>query len=153
MKGRWHLSFLAVAILACVGLAQTQQGHVVLSDVGLYQTPAPNTELAFSQPGALPSVLEKSNGIVKVSFSIHNASGDPRSYQWSILLVHLSDSQAKASGSVLTPALGRTVVTKSVAAACVDGRLQVVVRLASPAESISFWMTCPAAATKKQAKQ
>jgi hypothetical protein len=153
MKGRWHLSFLAVAILACVGLAQTQQGHVVLSDVGLYETPAANTALAFSEPGALPSALEKPNGAVKVSFGIHNASDDPRSYQWSVVFVRLGETQVKASGSVLTPAQGQTVVTRSLAAACVGGRLQVVVRLASPAESISFWMSCPAAATKEQAKQ
>lgn len=153
MKGRWYLTFLVVVILACLGLAQTQQGHVVLADVGLYETAAPSTALAFSEPMALPTALEKPNGAVNVSFGIHNASGDPRSYQWSVVLIHAGDSQVKASGSVLTPAQGRTVLTRSVAASCVGGRLQVVVRLVSPAESISFWMTCPEATTKKQAQQ
>ncbi len=153
MKGHWQLSLLVVVILACVGLAQTQQGHAVLADVGLYQTAAPETELAFTEPGALPTALEKLNGTVKVSFDIHNVSVNSRSYTWSVFLVHADNSQVKASGSVLTPAQDQTVVTKSVVAACVGGRLQVIVRLASPAESISFWMTCPAAAAKKQAKQ
>jgi hypothetical protein len=152
MKGRWHLFLLVAAVLTCVGLAQTSQGHVLLRDTGLYETPAIYTELTFSEPGALPSVLQKSGGNVKVSFGIHNVSGAPRSYQWSIVFVHAGKSQVKASGAARTLAQGRTAVTRSLAAVCVGGRLQVVVRLASPVESISFWMTCPPAA-KKQASQ
>ena len=149
MKGRWHLFLLAAIVLTVVGMAQTQQGHAVLADIGLYKTPAPYTELAFSEPGALPSALAKPSGTVNVSFSIHNVSDDPRSYQWSVVLVHAGESKVKASGSVLTPAQGRTVVTRSLAATCTGSPLQVVARLASPAQSISFWMTCPAAAAKR----
>lgn len=151
MKGRLQLLLLVAVLLTCVGLAQTQQGHVLLQKVGLYETPAVYTELAFSQPNALPSALKKPTGSVKVSFGIHNVSNAPRSYQWSIVLVHAGKSQVKASGALQTPSQGRTAVTRSVSAACVGGRLQVVVRLANPAESISFWMTCPPAAAKKQA--
>jgi hypothetical protein len=43
-------------------------------------------------------------------------------------------------------------VTKSVAAECTSGRVQVVVHLASPSESISFWVTCPSV-TAKQVKR
>lgn len=152
MKGRWQLFLLVAVILTCVGLAQTQQGHVLLEDAGLYKT-ATYTELAFSQPGALPSALEKPSGNVKVSFGIHNVSDSSRSYRWSIAFVHAGKSQVKASGAVLTPAQGQTTVTRSVAAACVGGRLQVIVRLAAPPESISFWMTCPPVAVEKRAKQ
>ena len=153
MKGRWPLIFLVAAVLACVSLAQTQQGHVLLRNVGLYETPAAYTELTFSDPGALPSALEKPSSSVKVSFGIHNVSDASRSYQWSIAFAHAGKNQVKASGVAVTAAQGRTGVTRSLVAACVGGRLQVVVRLASPAESISFWMTCPPAAAKKQAKQ
>ena len=152
MKGRWRLLLPVIAVLVCAGLAQTQQGHVLLRNVGLYETPAIYTELAFSEPRNLPGALTKPNENVNVSFSIHNVSGDPRSYQWSIVLVHASKSQVKANGSLLSPAQGQTEVTRPVEAACVGGRLQVVVRLISPAESISFWMTCPPVAAKKQGK-
>ncbi|MGD0701323.1 MAG: hypothetical protein ABSA02_15740 [Trebonia sp.] len=153
MKGRWPLLSVVAAVLICTGLAQTQRGHVLLRDTGLYETPAVYTELAFNDPGALPSALEKTNGTVKVSFGIHNVSYAARSYQWSIQMVHDGKNRVEAGGAAQTPAHGRTGVTRSVAAACVGGRLQVVVRLARPAESISFWVTCPPAAARKRAKR
>ena len=153
MKGHWPLLSVVAAVLACVGLAQTQPGHVLLRDTGLYETPAVYTELAFNDPGALPNALEKPNGTVKVSFGIHNVSYAARSYRWSIRLVQACKNRVEASGAAQTPAQGRAGVTRSVAAACVGGRLQVVVRLASPAESISFWVTCPPTAAKERAKK
>lgn len=151
MTGRWHLLFLVGVLLACAGLAQTQSGHVLLSKVGLYETPAVYTELAFSEPNALPSVLKRPTASVKVSFVIHNVSNASRSYQWSIVLVHAGKDQVRASGAVQTPAQGQVEVTRSVVASCIGGKLQATARLANPAESISFWMTCPSAPTTKQA--
>jgi hypothetical protein len=138
------LVLVVALILLCVSLAQTSQGHVLLSDVGLYEQPASYAELTFTNPGDLPSALPSANSPIDVSFGIHNVSGAARAYQWSIVLTKASQSHVKASGTVTAPAQGRVTVTKSVAMACVGGRLQVLVRLASPAESISFWVTCPA---------
>lgn len=152
MKARWQLLLLVAFVLICASLAQTEQGHVVLGDVGVDKTVS-YTELAFSDPMTLPGTLEKPHEDLKVSFGIHDVSTDTRSYKWSIVLVHGTDSQVKATGNVLTPAQSRVTVTKSVAASCTGGRLQLVVRLASPSESISFWMTCPPEVAKKQATQ
>ena len=149
MKGRLYLLSIVAALLVCVGLAQTQQGHTLLRNVGLYEPPAVYTELTFSNPGSLPSALSKPNENVKVSFSIHNISDVSRTYQWSIVFMHSGKSQPKASGAVVTPAQGRTGITKSLAAACTGGRLQVLVQLASPAESVGFWVTCPTEAKRK----
>jgi hypothetical protein len=149
LKGRLYLLSIAAAVLVCVGLAQTQQGHVLLRNAGLYETPAVYTELTFSDPGSLPSALSKPNENVKVSFSIHNVSDVSHTYQWSIAFMHSGKSQPKASGAVVTPAQGRTGITKSLVAGCTGGRLQVVVRLASPAESVGFWVTCPTEAKRK----
>lgn len=143
MRNRWPLLLLAAAVMACAGLAQTRPGHALLGTAGLYQKPAAYTELAFTRPDALPSTLTKAKPSVKVSFGIHNVSDSARSYHWSIALVRSGASGVKASGTALTSAQGRTVITKSVVAACVGGRVQVVVRLASPKQSIGFWMTCP----------
>ena len=124
-----------------------------MADVGIYETPATYTELAFSQPTALPTTLEEPSGDVKVSFGVHNVSDAAQSYQWSIAVVHSGKSQVKASGTVPLPAEGRTSITRSVVAACAGGRTQVVVRLADPAESINFWVTCTPASAMKQAKR
>ena len=152
MRTRWGPLLLVAITLTCLSLAQTPQGHTLLGAVGIYEEPATFTELAFSEPSALPNTLPTQSASVKVSFGIHNVSSDSRSYNWSIVLVHSGESQVKASGTVFTLAQGRTSVSKSVPAACSSGRVQVVVRLASPAESISFWVTCPSAPVKKQAK-
>lgn len=141
MKG---LVLLGALIALCAGLAQTSQGHVLLSHVGLYEQPASYTGLAFITPGDLPSALPSPNSPVNVSFSIHNASGSAHAYQWSVVLKKASQSRVKASGTAIAPAQGRATITRSVVMACVGGRIQVLVRLASPAESIDFWMTCPA---------
>ena len=69
-------------------MAQTQQGHAALHSVGLYETPANYTELAFSDPGHLPEALTKPSGNINVSFTIHNVSGDSHSYQWTIILAN-----------------------------------------------------------------
>jgi hypothetical protein len=138
------LVLLVALVVLCVGLAQTSQGHVLLGDVGLYEQPASYTELTFTSPGDLPSALPSPNSPINVSFGIHNTSGAVRAYQWSIVLAKASQSNVKATGTVTAPAQGRVTVTKSVAMACVGGRLQVLVRLASPAESVDFWVTCPA---------
>jgi hypothetical protein len=153
MRSRWQLLVLVAAVLICAGLAQSQPGHALLRDTGLYETPATYTELTFSAPADLPSAVARPSANITVAFGIHNVSGDSHDYHWSITLVHSGKSQVKASGTALTAAQGRTAVTKSVAAACTSGRVEVVVQLADPAESISFWVTCPAATTKKQAGQ
>lgn len=144
------LALLVVLVLLCLGVAQTSQGHVLLGDVGLYEQPASYAELTFTTPGDLPSALPKPNSPIDVSFSIHNVSGATRAYQWSVVLTKGGQSHVKASGTATAPSQGRVTVTKSVAMACVGGRLQVLVRLASPAESIDFWVTCPASVQRSR---
>lgn len=153
MKNRWGLLLLGVIGLVCLSLAQTSPGHRLFAAAGLYEEPAAYTELSFSAPGALPGTLPTLGASVRVSFGIHNVSSDPRSYDWSISLVRAGVSKVKASGTVFTTAQGRAAVTRSVVPACAGGRVQVVARLASPAQSISFWMTCPAAPAKTKASQ
>jgi hypothetical protein len=149
MRRRWRLFLLGAVVLIGAGLAQTQPGHVVFSDVGLYQTAKPYTALSFTDPDTLPTALKKPSSSFKISFDINNVSGDSKSYQWSVALVHAGKSQVKASGAVLAPAQGQTAVSRTVTATCASGRLQVVVRLAGIPESISFWISCPPAAAKK----
>lgn len=151
MRGRWSLLSIVALVVICAGLAQTSQGHALLSDAGLYKAPASYTELAFTDSGALPDTLKSAKGAegqargqVPVSFSVHNVSGSPRAYQWSIAVTVGVKSQVKAAGTVGVPAQGKATVTKSVAAVCGKApSLQVAVRLASPAESIGFWVSCP----------
>ena len=132
-------------------LAQTSQGHALLSDAGLYKAPTGYAELAFTDSGALPDTLTSAKGAkgqakgqVPVSFSVHNVSGSSSAYQWSIAITASGKSQVKATGTLGVPAQGTATATKSVTVACGKApSLQVTVRLASPAESIDFWVSCP----------
>ena len=136
------LLFIVLGVLG-VGLAQTSRGHALLGDMGLYATPPSYTELAFTHAGSLRNSLGSENGLVGVEFDIHNVSVRSRAYHWSIVAVQRGVSAVKAAGAVTVHSQGRTTVSKSVALRCTAGREQVVVRLASPAESIDFWLTCP----------
>lgn len=144
MRGRWSLLALVALIVICAGLAQTGQGHALLSDVGLYEQPAAYTELAFTDPGLLPNTQIQAKEPVPVSFSVHNVGASSQTYQWSITVTHDGKTQEKAKGTVGVPSQGKVTVAKSVAACGTGSTAQVVVHLASPAESISFWVLCPA---------
>jgi hypothetical protein len=160
VRGPWWLLSLVALVVICAGLAQTSRGHALLSDAGLYKTPANYTELAFTSPEALPDTLTSAKGVegqpkgqVPVSFIIHNVSGSSHAYQWSVAIAQGGKSQVKAAGTVGVPAQGKATVSKSVTAVCGRGpSLEVVVRLASPAESIDFLVFCPASASAAKAK-
>lgn len=159
MRGRWSLLLLVALVVICAGLAQTSRGHALLGDAGLYKVPASYTELAFTDSGALPDTLTSAKGVegqakgqIPVSFSVHNVSGSSRAYQWSITVTG-GKSQVKAAGTVGVPAQGKATVTKSVTVACGTGpSLRVAVRLASPAESIDFLVSCPGSTSAAKAK-
>lgn len=145
------LVLVIALIVLCAGLAQTKPGHVLLADAGLYKPPTSYTELTFTAPSELPSTLPSPNSPINVSFSIHNATAAARAYQWSVVLTKAGQkSQVKASGTTTVLAQDRATVTKSVKMACVGGRLQVLVRLASPDESVDFWVTCPSNAKRSK---
>jgi hypothetical protein len=143
MRRRWSAVVLVAFVVLCAGLAQTRPGHALLQDAGLFQAPSSDTELAFTSPAVLPLQLKSPHTPIGVSFDIHNVSSSSRRYQWSIVLVGSGQSRVSATGAVNMPALGHATVARAVTAACDSGRLQVVVRLTAPAESIFFWVTCP----------
>jgi hypothetical protein len=139
---RWSALVLLALVVVSAGIAQTGTGHGLLRDVGLYQVPPSYTELAFTDPQALPLQFGSGHVSIPVSFGIHNVSDSSRTYNWSIALVSSGRSRPAAAGVVHTPAQGRATVDRTVETSCAGGRLQVVIRLASPAQSIDFWGTC-----------
>ena len=142
----WRSALTLLALLVLVaGLAQTSQGHSLLKDAGIYQEPASYTELTFTAPGKLPEQLTSKRTPVAVAFRIHNVSGASRSYRWSITVVRSSKGHQATAGVVQAPAQREVKIVRIVVLACTGGRLQVVVGLVDPAQSIDFWVTCPPA--------
>lgn len=148
---RWGGPFALIAVVAViVSLAQTGPGYALLKDAGLYKEPASYTELAFSAPANLPARLTSKETSVRLAFRIRNVSGSSRGYRWSVVLVHAGRSKVAASGAVAVPAQGQISVAKTLPLTCTGGRLQVIVRLADPRESVDFWATCGPAARSKR---
>jgi hypothetical protein len=119
-------------------------GHTLLQGLGLFEAETPLTELAFSNPQDLPSELTSDHPSIDVSFRIRNVSLSSHTYQWSIVLVRSGRSYLAATGAKTIPGLGHATVNKTLVTTCAGGRLQVRAQLAAPAESIDFWVTCPA---------
>lgn len=145
--GRWlgrplGLLTLLGVIALLAGLFQTPPGYSLLRDTGL-AGPAPvYTSLYFSDPGGLPASVPSGHVALTVSFSVHNASTSANSYQWTIQMVHGKQRAQAAGGKLAVPAGGTKTENSPVAAFCASGELQVVVRLAAPAESIDFRAAC-----------
>lgn len=138
----WSVVALVAVVAASAGVAQTGFGHSLLQKAGLTAAPAPYTALAFAQPQSLPTQLPSRHTTTNVSFSIRNSSGRARSYQWSILLVRNGHGHRTAAGQAQVSPGSGTIVTEAVPISCVGGQVQVVVSLASPAESIDYRASC-----------
>jgi hypothetical protein len=139
---RWRgLLALAAVALITAGIAQSGAGQALLRQAGVIAPPVGYTELAFAQLQALPP-RAVSQAEFNISFVIHNATTVTHDYQWSLWLINNGNSHYMGKGNTrLMPGRAATV-THAVTMACSAGRVRIVVRLASPAESIDFWSKC-----------
>jgi hypothetical protein len=133
---------LLVAIVAVAGFAQTAAGQSLMRSAGLVRAPGAGTALSFTDPGALPTSLPAGHVGLTVSFAIHNASGSAASYRWTVEVVYGKKHVRAASGQTDIVANGTKAETRQVTTFCPRGQLEVVVRLAAPAESIHFRAAC-----------
>jgi hypothetical protein len=141
-KSHIILAAIVAAAALAVGMAQTSTGHSLLRETGLYEEPASYTSLAFTDPQSLPTRLSPAPSSARMSFAISNASADPRSYHWSIVLERTGHTYRLAAGEVRVPAEGRVTVARTVTAWCRTGQARMTVQVAAPAESIDFWVAC-----------
>lgn len=142
MRRLWPFFSLVTLVLALLGLAQTGRGHTLLKEAGLTEPPASYTALSFTRPTSLPTRLTSKRIALAMPFMIRNISTRQRVYRWSIVVMCHSISRQVAHGKLSLNANQQMVVDNSLSTSCVGGRLHVVVRLTSPAESIDFWSTC-----------
>jgi hypothetical protein len=141
---------LVILVLLCAGVAQTSPGHSVLAGLGLTETPPGYAELSFTDPDGLQQFVASVQAPVTVSFGIHNVSGSAKNYRWSVVALHDGTNEGSASGDLAVAAQGHAAFTTNVQVTCPSGRIQMVLRLASPAESLNFWVACPAAGPAKK---
>lgn len=131
-----------VGLAALVTVAQTSPGHSLLRLTGLVQSPAAYSALYFTDPGGLPATLPSGHVALNVSFAVHNASASANSYRWTVQLVQGTKTHLAARGTTAIPAGGTKAENRAVSTVCPRGVLEVVIRLATPAESIHFRAAC-----------
>jgi hypothetical protein len=146
MWKRWSAVGLVALVLAVVGVAQTGAGQSLLRAAGLAGPPPGYTALSFTNPAQLPTQLYSREALLDASFMIRNSSTAARRYDWQIFAAWNGRTRRLAGGQA-TVAAGRTgQVSRDVLASCASGQLQIVIKLAEPRESISYWATCWSAA-------
>jgi hypothetical protein len=134
---------LVAAVVLAAGIAQTSFGRDGLRKTGLFEKPTSYTSLAFLDPRL--NVIENLSSRevpVPVSFEIRNATSVPHYYQWSVLLVQRGHTHRIATGGVHVASGRGAAISRSVNISCRQRRVRVIVKLASPAESIDAWMAC-----------
>jgi hypothetical protein len=141
MAKGWRALVLVVVVAFAVEIAQTSPGHALLQKAGLVK--APNyTALSFVQPQLLPTQLPARHSSVNVSFVIRNATASPHAYNWQVQLVRGKRTTSAASARTLVPAGASTIVANTIRTSCVGGKIDFVIKLAVPAESINFRSAC-----------
>lgn len=141
MAKGWRALALAVVLAFAVEVAQTGLGHALLQKAGLVKTPS-YTALSFAAPQRLPTQLPARNSSVSVSFVIRNATTSLHAYNWQVQLVRGKSSTPAASSRTLVPAGASTIVANTIRTSCVGGKIDFVIKLAVPEESINFWSAC-----------
>ena len=135
---------LVAAGAVLVGLAQTPPGRSLLRLTGLSRPPTSYSTLYFTDPGGLPARVPAGHVRLGVSFAVHNATQSSNTYRWTLQLVQGRNARSAAEGTATIPQGGTMTVSRQVAGLCRTGTLEVVVRLATPAESIHFRAACGA---------
>jgi hypothetical protein len=138
----WSAAALVAVALAGAGLAQTGTGHSVLRHAGLFQPPASYTALSFADPGQFPQQLYSRKALLDASFVIRNVTAAGHSYHWQIVDWHRGQERRLASGQTAVDSGGQATVARQVLTSCVGARLELVVRLTAPRESVTYWTTC-----------
>jgi hypothetical protein len=145
MTKLWSAVGLVAVVVAAAVLAQTGAGRALTREMGLTRTPPAYAQLSFAQPQSLPGSLTAPDTTLSVPFEIRNSSAAGRTYQWSVTLVHGRSIQRLAMGGTRVPAGGSVTTDPTVTVSCTGGRARLDVGLASPHESIDFYLTCAAA--------
>jgi hypothetical protein len=137
-----RLFSLVAGIAVLAALAQTPPGRSLLRQTGLAQSPAPYSALYFTDPRGLPATVPSGHVGLDISFAVHNATRSGNAYQWTVQVVEATKTQIAAEGTMTIPAGGTRQRNTLVSVLCPSGTLEVVVRLAAPAESIDYQASC-----------
>jgi hypothetical protein len=147
-RSRWPWLALIAIVLAVAGVAQTGPGRDLLSRLGLSVEADRYTALSFVAPSGLG---EQTGDPVTAAFAIANNEGGHREYQWTVSVGDDGDRRTVTDGVsavddgaaiVVDPAVPNPCPTTD--ASAVPTRERITVSLAEPAQSIGFWLTCPA---------
>jgi hypothetical protein len=139
LRGRKQLVWAAVALLCVAALtsfAQSSAGQRLLRNLGIAARYQGLTELAFTDPGALPNTIRGTPQDLALPFTITNLSSHARSYLW---FVH-AGSSTPTTGEVSVPADQAAAVTPRFKLGC---RTRTRVQLSlDTGQALAVWLNC-----------
>jgi hypothetical protein len=109
---------------------------------GLEKAAQPYTALYFTDPGGLRTRIPLGHVAFVVAFTVQNETQTTNTYNWTVELVDGKRTTRAAAGQqIMRGGIGEPL-TASIVGLCQSGLLEVVVSLASPAESIHYTVPC-----------
>lgn len=137
-KPKGYLRIAIALTVVLVLLVVFQYGaHGAARRLGLVATTQPLTELYFSHPNVLPTVLTPKEPL-DVTFTITNHEGSRRLYAWSVDIVHGTAKFILANGSRSVRNLDSRQIALHLPNPIPAGSGTVEVKLVSPSQSIDF---------------
>jgi|GEM_PF-3281078 len=150
LRGLWplpirpRLGMMAVfgLVAATLAVAQTGFGQAELRAAGLSRGGSQFVELYFLDPAGLPRTLPFSRDL-RVKFVVRSDESATHVYAWSATQRVRRASVPVASGRVLLPAGGSTLITRTFYLFCVGRRTQLDISLSPTGPRIDEWLSCP----------
>lgn len=131
------------AIAAAVVWAQSSSGRAFLRRTHISQPPTGYVQLYFHSPRSLPDYVVSGRAHQRVSFVLVNDEQGSRTLHWT---VSTAGDPPAARGETRLAAGHSTLIRRAITVRCTGHRVYETVHLASPDESIGYWLSCPSSA-------
>lgn len=132
-------------VAAAVVWAQTSSGRAFLRRAHISEPATGYVQLYFHGPRSLPDYVVSARAHQHVSFVLVNDEQGPRTLRWT---VSTQGYPPAAQGEAHLTAGQSSVVHRTIAVRCTRHRVYEMVHLASPDQSIGYWISCPSSAVR-----
>jgi hypothetical protein len=135
----------SVAFLITIALIWAPASHArkLIKTLGVESPRAPQTELAYLNPGSPGSLTAAS--VLRLAFRVRNVGASTHTYRWTVTVGQPGSAAiVAASGRLRLSDDASRAVPLRIPISCTAPRSRVNVSLGSREQTIGFWLPCPA---------
>jgi hypothetical protein len=143
----------ALAVITLLGLiaaavvwAQGSAGRSLLRRAHISEPPTGYVQLYFHAPRSLPDYVVSARAHQHISFVLTNDEQRSTTLHWTI---STQGSAPAARGQIHLAPGHQQVIRRTITVRCNRRRVYEKVQLASPSQSIGYWIACPSSVTKR----